>query len=145
MGLFDNLLGKVSSDFTKYSGDAAFLSAAASASALVVNADGQIDDAEINAALKGLSGNAKLAAAYKPSQIEEELNTALNDSKSRAGKIKLTRALEADATRPLEQRQDILLVAADVADLGGIGDKEKEALTEIGKLINIDGAKLLGL
>lgn len=145
MGFLDNVLSKISSDFSKYAGDSAFLTAAVAASALVVNADGKIDDSEINAALKGLSGNAKLATAYKASVIESELTAAINSSKSRAGKITLNRALEAVSTRPLEQRQDIILIAADVADDGDIGSEEKDVLIGIGKLINIDAGKFLSL
>ena len=145
MGFFDNLLSKVSADFSKYAGDKVFLSAAVGAAALVVNADGQIDDAEVNAAIAGLSANKKLNSAYKPAEIESELVKALNDSKTRSGKLNITRALEALVARPVEQRQDVLVIAADVADQGGIGQEEKDVLINIGKSVGLDAVKFLGL
>jgi tellurite resistance protein len=47
-------------------------------------------------------------------------------------------------TRDVAVRQDVFLIAADVADQGGIGSEEQVVLNDIAKLLNVDGAKLLG-
>lgn len=144
MSLF-KMFARTTEDFAKYRGDAAFLPAAAAATALVINADGSVEDAEINAALKGLMNHEFLSTVYKGSEIEEALNKAIVDSKTRAGKLALARALESTSTRKREDREDIFMIAADTADIGGIGDDEKRVLLEIAKTLSLDGAKLLGM
>lgn len=130
-------------DFAKYRGDAAFLTSACAAAALVVCADGNIEDGELDAALKGLTGHALLSEIYTGSEIEDALNKAVADAKTRAGRLSLSRALEALATRDVALRQDVFMIAADTADVGTIGDKEREALKAIGATLRLDAEKLL--
>ena len=145
MGLLSNIFNRAKGEFSKYQGDTAFLAAACAAAALVINADGVIEDSEINSAVAGLTSNELLTAAYTPSLIEEELTKAINHSKTRAGKMTLNRSIEAVIARPPEQRQDVFLIAADVGDsgTGGLADEEKNVLIGIGKLLNLDANKLL--
>lgn len=102
------------------------------------------DDNEIESAISGMMANPILAKSYSSAKIEEALNGALSKAKTRAGRIENKRAIEMLATRAVEQRQDVFLIAADVADNGGIGDDERKALDDIAKSLNVDGAKLLG-
>jgi tellurite resistance protein len=143
MGFLTNILKRSKEELSKYSKDTAFLTAAVAASALVINADGLIEDAEQDAAIAGLTGNAILAANFTGAAIESELSTAINQSKTRAGKQTLKRALESMITRPATMREDIFLIAADVADQGGIGEEETAVLKDIGKILNLDAARLL--
>ncbi|TXN53297.1 Tellurite resistance protein TerB, partial [Methylobacterium sp. WL2] len=47
------------------------------------------------------------------------------------------------AGRPMEQRQDAFLVAADVADHEGVSEIEDKALTEIAAALIVDKAALM--
>jgi tellurite resistance protein len=54
------------------------------------------------------------------------------------------RNIEALVARDATVRQDVFLIAADVADQGGIGAEEEKVLIDIGGLLNLDAKKLLG-
>lgn len=144
MGFLQNVRDTLGRAAIKYTGDIAFLHGAASAAANVTAADGQIDDSEVEAAIQGMMANSILSASYSPSQIEEEVNNALLRAKTRAGRISNQRFIEALSTRPVELRQDIFLIAADVADDGGIGEDEHRVLDAIAKSLNVNKATLLG-
>ncbi len=144
MGFLQNILDQGKRTLASYSGDAVFLAAAAAAAANVTAADGSIDDAEVDSAISGMMANPILSKSYTSAKIEEALNGALTRAKTRAGRIENKRAIEQLSTRAVEQRQDVFLIAADVADNGGIGDDERKVLDEIAKSLNVDGAKLLG-
>ena len=47
------------------------------------------------------------------------------------------------AERPIEQRQDVFLIGADVADFGGISEVEHKALDEIAAALLVDKSALL--
>lgn len=143
MSILDRVLATAKGALQSYAGDKAFLAGAVAAAALVTAADGQIDESEIAAAIKGMQANKIVGASYSGSQIEEALTSALNNAKTRAGKIDLKRSIEALLTRPIEARQDVFLIAADIADDNGIGEQEKVVLFDIGKLLNLDANKLL--
>jgi tellurite resistance protein len=142
--MLSNLMARGAENFARFKGDTVFLTTATGAAAMVINADGVIEENERKAATTGLSSHKILSTIYTGSEIVRALEDALNDSLTRAGKQKLTRALEEAARRPVQDREDIFLIAADTADAGGIGDKEKEALAKIAKALSVDGAKLLG-
>lgn len=144
MSILKNLKARLASAVTTYTGDTVFLKAAAAAAANVTAADGTIADAEVDAALAGMMANEVLRGFYTPAKIEEAVSNALNNAKTRAGRAVNRRDIEALATRPPEQRQDVFLIAADVADSDTLGDAERKALEEIGKALNVDAAKLLG-
>lgn len=140
---FLNMFKRKTEDFAKYRGDSAFLSSAVSAVALVINADGKIESAEQEAALRTLGSHELLSTIYKESEIRETLNKALLDSQTRSGRLALSRNLEAATSRDITQREDIFMIAADVADVGDIGPEEKRVLENIGSTLHLDAAKLL--
>lgn len=144
MGFLSDLMNKATTALNSYTGDSAFLKGVAAAAANVTAADGQIDDDEIESAIKGMQANKIVGGSYSGAQIEEALNAALVNAKTRAGRMENKRSIEALMSRPAEAKQDILLIAADVADNGGIGDDEWKVLEDIGKLLNIDARKFLG-
>jgi tellurite resistance protein len=146
MGLFRNLFAAADRAIANYSGDATFLHAAASAAANVVAADGKVEDAEVKAAIAGMKNNKTLSGSYTPSKIEEEVAAALDRAQTRSGRIQNTRAIEALASRPVELRQDIFLIAADTTDgnSNGLGAPEKAALDKIADALGLDADKLLG-
>ncbi|MGU3423165.1 Tellurite resistance protein TerB, partial [Methylobacterium sp. D54C] len=47
------------------------------------------------------------------------------------------------ADRPIEQRQDVFLIGADVADIDGISEVEHKALDEIAGARQVDKSALL--
>jgi tellurite resistance protein len=144
MSFLKGLLDRGQAALTQFSGDTGALSGISAAAALVIAADGKIEDSEIEAAIGGMQGHKVLSASYTGSQIEDAVGKALRSAKTRAGKMELQRAIELLATRPAEIRQDVFLIAADVADDGGIGEDERKVLTTIAKLLNVDDKKLLG-
>ncbi|WP_204310650.1 hypothetical protein, partial [Escherichia coli] len=72
-----------------------------------------------------------------------ELYEAIARAKTRAGRIENLRFCEALAERPLSQRQDVFLIAADVADFGGISEVEHKALDEIALSLKVEKSALL--
>jgi tellurite resistance protein len=144
MGLLSNLISTAKKTINSYAGDSAFLKGVASAAANVTAADGSIDDNEVDAAISGMQANPIVSASYTSSQIEEALSGALVRAKSRAGRMENKRFIEALATRDVSVRQDVFLIAADVADQGDIGKEERVVLADIAKLLNVDDVKLLG-
>ena len=143
MGFLQDLISRGQKAAKAYAGDATFLMGAAAAAAIVTRADGQVDEGEITAALEGLTAN-PLLKTFPASKIEDVFTQALDRAKSRAGKIELQRSIAALAIRSLEERQDVFLIGADVADSDGIGAEERKVLDEIAKTLGLDAAKLLG-
>lgn len=144
MSFLKKVVGDIGAQFKQYQGDTVFLNATAAACANVTAADGKIDDDEIDAAISGMLSKDELKAAFSPATIESAVSEALNRAKSRSGRMENLRAIQAMAVRPAEQRQDVFLIAADVADQGGsIGNEEDVVLTTIAKELSLDKNKLL--
>lgn len=144
MGFLDNVLGRAKEALTQLQGDKVFLNAAASACANITAADGVIEDIEIDAAVDGMMENKVLKGIFSPAEIQSSVQEALRRAKTRAGKLENKRFIEALSVRPVTQRQDVFLIAADVADDGGIGDAERKVLDEIAKELRVDARELLG-
>lgn len=145
MGLFHDAFSRVGRVVMSYAGDIAFLHAACSAAATVILADQEIDEEEIETALTDLSNNPILQKAYGVLKLEQELHEAIARAKSRAGRLENLRLVGAIADRAPEQRQDVFLIAADVADQGGISELEHRALAEIAEVLGVDKTALLGV
>ncbi|MEH3147912.1 MAG: tellurite resistance TerB family protein [Methylobacterium frigidaeris] len=145
MGLFQDALTRFGRVVMSYAGDTAFLHAACSAAANVILADAEIDEDEIEIALTDLGNNPILHKSYGVLKLEQELHEAIARAKSRAGRMENIRYVAAVADRPLEQRQDIFLIAADVADQGGgINELEHKVLDELAETLGLEKAALLG-
>jgi len=150
MGFFDNFFGSAKRTIAVYTNDYTFLHAATAAAALVINADGVVEKAEVDSALEGLLNNEILKGSFKSLEISSSLTEAIGRSKTRSGKVVLNRQLEDLADRPETQRQDVFLIAADVGDTDketddqpGIGTAELAVLNAVGKLLGLDANKLL--
>jgi len=143
MSFLKSVFGKASKALTNYSGDTVFLNAVASSVGNVILADGKAEDSEKDKARKGLMSNDILKNSFTPSQIDEAINASLVRAQTRAGRMENRRFIEAVATRPVEQRTDIFLISADVADDGGIGDDEQKALETIASILNVEAKTLL--
>jgi tellurite resistance protein len=143
MSIFQDAILRFGRTIMSYAGDVLFLQAAVSAAANVIVADGDVAEEEIEAAILGIRSNPILEKSYDTLRVEQELYEAIARAKTRAGRIENLRAASAIADRPIEQRQDVFLIAADVADLGGISDVEHTALDEIANALDVVKSALL--
>lgn len=136
--MFAAIKQKLSGGVNKYSGRKDFLEAVCAASALVAAADGDVSDAEVDQTVKAVSSNASLAAAFKPSEIERTADAMLKRAQGgRVGRSGLYKELE-DINSDHDMAETVLLSALDVADHGGIDDKEKAVLQQVAQRLGLN-------
>lgn len=136
--MFSSLKQKLSGGVNKYSGRKDFLEAVCAAAALVAAADGEISDDEVAQTVKAVSSNASLSAAFKPVEIERTADLMLKRAQGgRVGRAGLYKEI-GDVTNDHEMSETVLLSALDVADHGGIDDKEKDVLAKIASTLGLD-------
>ncbi len=75
--------------------------------------------------------------------LETELYEAIARARTRLGRAENLRHVAAAAGRPQAQRDNIFLIAADVADADGISGIEATALGEIAFALHVDGPALM--
>jgi tellurite resistance protein len=143
MSLLRDLLGHVGRTVTAYAGDKALMLAAVSASSNVIVADGEVAGQEFDAALQGLRADPVLMKGYDALMLETELYEGIARARTRLGRAENLRHVAAVADRPLHQRENVFLIAADVADQDGISGIEASALGEIASALQVDGIGLL--
>lgn len=144
MGFFQDALVRFNQVVMSFAGDAVFMQAAVAASANVIVADGETDEEEIETALAGMRANPILGKSYDTLALERELYEALARAEMRAGRAENMQLVSAIADRPLEHRRHVFLIAADVADKGGITQSEHKVLDEIAGALSVDKNGLLG-
>lgn len=143
MGFFQDALVRFNRAVMSFAGDAAFMQAAVAAAANVIVADGETDEDEIEAALESMRANPILKKSYDTLALEKALYEALARAGLRAGRLENLQLVRAIAERPIEHRQHVLLIAADVADRGGITETEHKVLDELARVLAVDKAMLL--
>ena len=143
MSLLRDLLGQVGRTVTAYAGDKALMLAAVSASANVIVADGEVAGPEFDVALHGLTADPVLMKGYDALMLETELYEGIARARTRLGRAENLRHVAAVAERPVTQRENVFLIAADVADADGISNIEASALGEIAAALLVDGIGLL--
>ncbi len=143
MNVLRDLLGQVSRTVTAYVGDRALMLAAVSAAANVIVADGEVAGPEFDAALHGLSADPVLMKGYDALMLETELYEGIARARTRLGRTENLRHVTAIAERPASQRENVFLIAADVADQDGISNIEASALGAIAAALQVDGVELL--
>ncbi len=146
MGFLSKAFAKVAKGkLNEYSGNKDFLEAVCAASALVTAADGEIEDAEILAAVQAAKDNEGLSTAYKTSDIEECMDKMLKRAKTRSGQAALMRELDDVASKDRQIREDVFLAALDVSlSDGQIEPEEKKVLINIGSRLGVDAKALAG-
>lgn len=142
--LFKKLAGDSVRNLRKYTGDTAFLTAAAAIAANVTAADGEIEEKEIKKAKQVMTANEIIKTSFEPYAVEKAVAAALDNAETRSGKMANKRALEAMQGRDQRDREDLFLIGVDVADVGEIGDAEMKVLRESAELLGVDADKLLG-
>lgn len=144
MGFFDRFKSVATSGANRLSGNADFLEAVCAASALVAAADGSVDDGEVVQVIESVQNNPTLSAAYSAGQIEDEMLKQVKKTKTPSGRVGLARELSDVAGKDAALRQDVFLVAADVAYAdGSVSAPEQAALDRIATALGVDGRKLL--
>lgn len=138
-----DLLRRFHRTVTAYAGDEALMQAGICAAANVIVADDEVSSEEFATAVAGLQANPILEKGYDLLMLEDALYEAIGRARTRAGRVENLRRVAAIAGRPIEQREDAFLVAADVADHEGIAAIEDEALTAIAAALLVDKTRLL--
>lgn len=144
MSILTDFFGRLTQAVTAYAGDKALMLAAVSSAANVIVADGEVAGDEFEAALAGLRANPILEKGYDTLMLETELYDGIARARTRAGRAENLRHAAALADRSREQRENVFLIAADVADQDGISGIEALALDEIAAALGVDKAALLG-
>ena len=144
MSFLKDIFGRLTQAVTAYAGDKALMLAAVSAAANVIVADGEVAGAEFETALAGLKANPILEKGYDTLMLEAELYDGIARARTRAGRAENLRHASALADRSQALRENVFLIAADVADQDGISGIEAVALAEIAAALGVDGDALLG-
>ena len=143
MSMVQDFLARLARTVTAYAGDEALMQAGVSAAANVIVADGEVAGEEFQTALEGVLANPILQKGYDLLMLEEALYEAVGRARTRAGRAENLRRVAAIAGRPSVQREDMFLIAVDVADHDGIAEIEHRALAEIAGALIVDKATLL--
>lgn len=123
-----------------------FLHAVCASTALVIYADGVVEDSEKKAAMDVLTGHTQLSSLYPRAEIEAAFNSAMSHGASLSGKQELARSLDRVLTlqNAQEMADDVYLMAADVASSNSrheVGEKEQGVLDKLAKRLNVDPKK----
>lgn len=136
--MFAALKSKLTGSVNKYSGRKDFLEAVCAASALVAAADGDVSDAEVDQTIKAITSNAQLSAAFKQTEIERTADAMLKRAQGgRVGRAGLFKEIE-DIANDHDMSETVLLSALDVADHGGIDEKERAVLQNIAQRLGLN-------
>lgn len=138
-----SLLARVIQTVTAYAGDEALMQAAVSAASNVIVADGEMASEEFETALAGVLANPILQKGYDQRMLEEALYDAIGRARTRAGRADNLQRITAVSGRPIEQRENVFLIAADVADHDGIVAAEQVALSEIAAALIVNKVLLM--
>jgi tellurite resistance protein len=144
MGIFGSVKSMMSGKISQFNGNKDFLEGVCAACALVAAADGDISDTEVSATVKAISSNKNLLSAFTSSEIERTADMMLQRAKGgRVGRAGLYTEIRevADKDKQGQMKEAILLSALDVADEGGIDDKEREVLKKISETLGLSLAK----
>ncbi|MFG1465223.1 TerB family tellurite resistance protein [Xanthobacter sp. DSM 24535] len=126
-----------------YSQNKDYLEAVCAASALVANADGEIEDSERSKVTRILTNHPVLGKMYQQNQIEVTAETMFKRAKDASGRQALARELDDIKGRDGGQMaEDVYLVAVDVANADGeVEPQEAEILKKIASRLNVDTSK----
>lgn len=136
--------GKAKETINKFSGNKDFLEGMCAVCALTAAADGSIDDSEIDAAVASIKANAAISAGFGASEIESVFGKMAAKVNNRVGRMELKneirQVVERDKTG--EMAQALILAGLDVADAGGIDEKEDKVLAELAGICGVDYNRL---
>lgn len=143
MGFLSGLKNRFAGSVQKYNGNTDFLEGVLAAAALVAYADGSASAEERAAAIKAVVANKNLSGAFDSRTIELTAQSMFDRADGgRVGQMGLYAEIE-DIKADKEMSEAVLYTALDVADSGGIDDKEKEVLAKIAGKLGLDLNKFL--
>lgn len=143
MAILDDVIARVRSAAISFRGDEPLMAAAVSAAALIITADGEIAEEEVETALADLVSEPTLHANYLPSALALELRRAIERACSVAGRGDNLAMVSAIAHRPEDERTNVFLVAVDVAMAHqGVVESEDQVLSELARRLLVDKAIL---
>jgi tellurite resistance protein TerB len=138
--MFKGLKEKLSGSAKRMSGRTDLLEAVCAGAALVAAADGDIDDAEVEATIKAVTANETLNTAFAANAINGCIERMLDRANGgRVGKLGLYKEIE-DVAGNAEEGEIVLLTAMDIADADGSVDPSEKAVLE--KIASKLGLKL---
>lgn len=144
MRFLDIFRSKGADAINRLSGNADFLEATCAAGVLVANADGSISDEEIVAAIEGMQNNKALSSAYTAQAIEAEMMKQAKKAKTPSGRVQLKREITDVVSKDPTLKEDVFMVAADVAYADGtVSPEERKVLESIAGLLGVDANRLL--
>lgn len=142
--MFAKLFGKkAEAAVQKFSGRTDFLEAVCAVAALVAAADGEIEDAEVIAAVKAVKANKALAAGFDQQTIDRTINTMLERAGGgRTGRAGLRKEIM-EVAKDAEMAEAVILAGLDVAESDGeVEPEEHKLLDSLAKDLGIDLARL---
>jgi tellurite resistance protein TerB len=127
----------------KFSGRTDFLEATCAAAALIAAADGEIEDAEVDATVKAVKANKALAQGFDQQTIDKTINAMLDRAGGgRVGRAGLRKEVM-EVSKDAEMAEGVILAALDVAEADGeIGPEEQKVLESLAKDLGVDLARL---
>jgi len=134
------LINKAKNIGNKYAGNTDFLEALCAATALVVTADKDIQDSEVESAIETIKGHKTVAASFSNSQVERTFDTMLTRAKTLPGKLSLKREINDVATKGShEMAEDVFATAVEVACADGdIGAEEQKILVDVAGRLGVN-------
>jgi tellurite resistance protein len=143
MTLVDDLSARVARALGAHDGDEVLIQAAVCAAANVIVADGDVAGEEFQTALTDVLASPIVEPGYDTLKLEVALQQAIIRARTRFGRDDNLQRVQAVADRPVDQRERVFLIAADVADHDGIAEVEHTALSAIASALLVDKARLL--
>ncbi|BCH33235.1 hypothetical protein MesoLjLc_51650 [Mesorhizobium sp. L-8-10] len=136
--------GKAKEAINQFSGNKDFLEGMCAVCALTAAADGSIDDAEIDQAITSIKANSAIAAGFGAAEIESVFGKMASKVNNRVGRMELKNEIRQviDRDKTGQMGQALILAGLDVADQGGIDDKEETVLKELAGICNVDYNRL---
>ena len=142
--MFAKLFGKkAEAAVQKFSGRTDFLEAVCASAALIAAADGEIEDSEVDAAVKAVKANKALAQGFDQQTIDRTINAMLERAGGgRVGRSGLRKEIM-EVAKDHEMAEAVILTALDVAEADGeVEPAEQKLLENLAKDLGIDLARL---
>ena len=142
--MFAKLFGKKAEAVVqKYSGRTDFLEAVCAGAALIAAADGEIEDSEVDAAVKAVKANKALAQGFDQQTIDRTINLMLDRAGGgRVGRSGLRKEIM-EVAKDADMAEAVILTMMDVAEADGeVEPAEQKVLESLAKDLGIDLARL---
>lgn len=139
-GLLKSAKDKANAAVAKFAKDPNFLEALAAVGVYVGSADGSFDDKEEAQVVKQIASNETIkTAGFDSRTIQMKIDSMADklDGGMRSGRAALLKEIR-DIAGNAEMAEAVLLLGLDIADNGGIDDKEEAALRKVAQELGIE-------